>query len=157
RQAQYRPPDGALALRQHAEGHLHLQHRPVREERDAAAALPVQRVGGQVVAARAASRGAGCGAIEACGRACRRACGRRAMKAETIRLHSGRAWKVFTGGSGPDLVWLHGLRGVDPTDPMLSSLQQSYRVTAPVAPGFTELEELDHIDNIHELALDYDD
>ncbi len=56
-----------------------------------------------------------------------------------------------------NILWLHGLRGVDPADPTLAALQTRYRVTAPVAPGFNDLDELSRIDNIHELALDYDD
>lgn len=79
------------------------------------------------------------------------------MNSETLRLPNGRTWQVFSGGTGPDLLWLHGLRGVDPADPMLAALQRRYRVVAPVAPGFNDLEELSRIDNIHELALDYDD
>ncbi|MBX9840221.1 MAG: alpha/beta hydrolase [Xanthobacteraceae bacterium] len=79
------------------------------------------------------------------------------MNSATITLPSGRRWQVHTGGSGPDILWLHGLRGVDPADPTLAALQARYRVTAPVAPGFNDLEELSRIDNIHELALDYDD
>lgn len=79
------------------------------------------------------------------------------MRSEGKRIANGRNWQIFTGGSGPDLLWLHGLRGVDPDDPLLVALQRSYRVTAPVAPGFNDLAELDRIDNIHELALDYDD
>ena len=79
------------------------------------------------------------------------------MKSETINLSNGRRWEVHSGGSGPDLLWLHGLRGVDPDDPVLAALQKRHRVTAPVAPGFNDLDELSRIDNIHELALDYDD
>jgi pimeloyl-ACP methyl ester carboxylesterase len=79
------------------------------------------------------------------------------MNSDSVRLPSGRIWQVYAGGSGPDLLWLHGVRGVDGDDPMLAALQRSYRVTAPVAPGFNDLAELDRIDNIHELALDYDD
>jgi pimeloyl-ACP methyl ester carboxylesterase len=79
------------------------------------------------------------------------------MRSDIVRLRNGRAWQVFAGGGGPDLLWLHGVRGVDPDDPMLAALQRSYRVTAPVAPGFNDLDELERIDNIHELALDYDD
>jgi pimeloyl-ACP methyl ester carboxylesterase len=79
------------------------------------------------------------------------------MNSDSIRLPSGRIWQVYAGGSGPNLLWLHGVRGVDGDDPMLAALQRSYRVTAPVAPGFNDLAELDRIDNIHELALDYDD
>jgi pimeloyl-ACP methyl ester carboxylesterase len=79
------------------------------------------------------------------------------MKSETISLPTGRRWQVYSGGAGPDILWLHGLRGVDPADPTLAALQTRYRVTAPVAPGFNDLDELARIDNIHELALDYDD
>ncbi len=79
------------------------------------------------------------------------------MNSEFVTLRSGRRWQVWSGGEGPPLVWLHGLRGVDPRDPTLIALQKTHRVTAPVAPGFNDLAELDRIDNIHELALDYDD
>ena len=79
------------------------------------------------------------------------------MNSETVSLRNGRRWQVYTGGSGPQLLWLHGLRGVDPADPLLAALQTRYRITAPVAPGFNDLDELSRIDNIHELALDYDD
>ena len=79
------------------------------------------------------------------------------MKSETIKLPSGRSWEIYSGGTGPALLWLHGLRGVDPLDPVLVALQRKYRVVAPVAPGFNDLSEIDHIDTIHDLALDYDD
>lgn len=76
---------------------------------------------------------------------------------ETIRLPSGRAWQVYGGGSGPAVLWLHGPRGVAPGDPLLDALAARHRVIAPVASGFNDLAELDAIDNVHELTLDYDD
>ena len=79
------------------------------------------------------------------------------MNSEIVSLPNGRRWQVYSGGEGPQILWLHGLRGVDPADPTLAALQTRYRVTAPVAPGFNDLDELARIDNIHELALDYDD
>jgi pimeloyl-ACP methyl ester carboxylesterase len=79
------------------------------------------------------------------------------MKSEMLRLRNGRTWQVYSGGTGAPLLWLHGIRGVDLADPMLAALQSCHRVIAPVAPGFTDLDELSQIDNIHELALDYDD
>ena len=79
------------------------------------------------------------------------------MSSDTVTLRSGRRWQVYSGGEGAPLVWLHGLRGVDPADPTLVALQKSHRVTAPVAPGFNDLAEINNINNIHELALDYDD
>jgi pimeloyl-ACP methyl ester carboxylesterase len=79
------------------------------------------------------------------------------MNSETVTLPNGRRWEIFSAGKGPQILWLHGLRGVDPADPVLKALQTRYRITAPVAPGFNDLDELARIDNIHELALDYDD
>ena len=79
------------------------------------------------------------------------------MNSETVNLPNGRRWQVYSGGAGPQILWLHGLRGVDPDDPTLKALRTRYRVTAPVAPGFNDLDELSRIDNIHEVALDYDD
>lgn len=76
---------------------------------------------------------------------------------ETIRLKNGRSWHVYTGGTGPTLIWLHGLTGINSSDPIIAALQRKHRVVAPLAPGFTDLAELDEIGNIHELALDYDD
>lgn len=76
---------------------------------------------------------------------------------ETIRLKNGRSWHVWTGGSGPPLLWLHGVSGITGTDPVATALERKHRVVAPVAPGFSDLAEIDEIGNIHELALDYDD
>jgi pimeloyl-ACP methyl ester carboxylesterase len=75
----------------------------------------------------------------------------------TVRLASGRSWRVFGGGAGAPLLWLHGPRGVDATDPLLEALAARHRIVAPLAPGFADLDELSEIDSIHELALDYDD
>jgi len=79
------------------------------------------------------------------------------MESSIVAGRGGRRWQVFSGGEGPHILWLHGLRGVDLTDPTLAILLARYRITAPVAPGFNDLDELSAIDNIHELALDYDD
>jgi pimeloyl-ACP methyl ester carboxylesterase len=64
---------------------------------------------------------------------------------------------LYEGGDGPPLLWLHGLGGVDPSDPVLSGLAEHYSVIAPLAPGFRDLAELDEIDDIHDLAIYYDD
>lgn len=83
--------------------------------------------------------------------------GKHMLTSETIRLPSGRQWRVFRGGTGAELLWLHGPHGIDPADPFLAALASHNRVIAPLAPGFSDLEELGEIDNLHELALDYDD
>jgi pimeloyl-ACP methyl ester carboxylesterase len=79
------------------------------------------------------------------------------LTSETVTLKSGRTWRVFGGGSGGALLWVHGPRGVDASDPLIEALAQRHRIIAPLAPGFADLAELDEIDTIHELALDYDD
>jgi len=68
------------------------------------------------------------------------------MRATTIAL-----------GSGPPLVWLHGLYGVEADAPLLDALAEHYSVYAPLAPGFADLDELDDLRDIHDLALHYDD
>ncbi len=79
------------------------------------------------------------------------------LTSETTKLKNGRTWQIYTGGTGPALLWLHGLSGIAVTDPLLAALERKHRVIAPLAPGFTDLAEIDEIGNIHELALDYDD
>ena len=79
------------------------------------------------------------------------------LSSETVRLPSGRVWRVFGGGTGAPLLWLHGPRGVAPADPLLDRLAAQHRIVAPLTPGFDDLEQLAEIDTIHELALDYDD
>src|SRR5882757_7635694 len=79
------------------------------------------------------------------------------LSSETLKLKNGRTWHVYSGGTGAPLLWLHGLSGIDAADPLVAALERKHRVIAPVAPGFSDLAELDEIGNIHELALDYDD
>ena len=79
------------------------------------------------------------------------------MRAETVTLPDGRTWQVLAGGRGPDLLWLHGVRGIPANDPLLQRLATHHRVIAPLAPGFADAEELGHVGNVHDLALAYDD
>ena len=78
------------------------------------------------------------------------------MNSEIVNLPNGRPGSV-SGGAGPPVLWLHGLRGVDPADPTLAALQTRYRVTGAGRARLQRFDELSRIDNIHELALDYDD
>jgi pimeloyl-ACP methyl ester carboxylesterase len=79
------------------------------------------------------------------------------MRAESIALGGKRQSVVYHGGDGPSLVWLHSLYGVEADAPVLDALARRHSVFAPVAPGFSDLEELDEIRDIHDLALHYDD
>jgi pimeloyl-ACP methyl ester carboxylesterase len=78
------------------------------------------------------------------------------MRATTHRLGQGREIRVYREGSGPHLVWLHGLYGVESDAPLIEALAEHYAVYAPLAPGFADLDELDDIRDIHDLALHYD-
>jgi pimeloyl-ACP methyl ester carboxylesterase len=79
------------------------------------------------------------------------------MRAETIALGGNRNSVIYRGGEGPPLVWLHSLYGVEADLPVLEALSLRRTVFAPLAPGFTDLAELDDIRDIHDLALHYDD
>ncbi len=75
----------------------------------------------------------------------------------TLDLPNGARQLVRVGGSGPPLVWLHGLDGPDVDQPLVRSLAERFTVYAPQSPGFEGLEELLDLDDVHALALYYDD
>jgi len=79
------------------------------------------------------------------------------MQAETIGLGGNRRAVIYRGGDGPPLVWLHSLYGVEADAPVVDRLSERYAVVAPLAPGFADLDELESIRDIHDLALHYDD
>jgi pimeloyl-ACP methyl ester carboxylesterase len=79
------------------------------------------------------------------------------LEERTLPLPSGRTQVLYEGGSGPTVVWLHGLGGVESADPLLQALARDRRVVAPLAPGFKDLEELEGLESFHDLALHYDD
>jgi pimeloyl-ACP methyl ester carboxylesterase len=70
---------------------------------------------------------------------------------------SGQHTPVFRAGDGPPLVWFHGLYGVDFDAPIITRLAEHHTVYAPLAPGFTDLADLDELRDIHDLAFLYDD
>ena len=78
------------------------------------------------------------------------------LTSETITLPGGATTKVFRGGKGPQIVWLHGPHGLRGHDPVIAELVKRYSVIAPLAPGFADLEEINDIDTVHDLALHYD-
>jgi pimeloyl-ACP methyl ester carboxylesterase len=79
------------------------------------------------------------------------------LQSETVTLPDGATWQVLRGGHGPRIVWLHGTEAPRADDPFLAALRSHAEVIAPIMPGFTDLIELDDIDDIHDLALAYDD
>jgi len=63
---------------------------------------------------------------------------------------------IFRGGSGAPLVWAHGLSGLGIGEPLLTELEKTYTVIAPVMPGRKDLDELEAIRDIRDLAVYYD-
>jgi pimeloyl-ACP methyl ester carboxylesterase len=76
---------------------------------------------------------------------------------QSLELWSNPNQVVYRAGSGPPLVWLHSLYGVEADAPIIDALARDYSVYAPLMPGYADLAELDAIRDIHDLALHYDD
>lgn len=70
---------------------------------------------------------------------------------------AGRKQQILRGGSGPTLVWLHGVNMVNAEDPVLQELSKTHSVIAPIAPGYNDLAEISQLQTVHDLALAYDD
>jgi len=79
------------------------------------------------------------------------------LRSEFLDLSGGRRVQVYRAGQGPTVVWLHGPHGVRKNDPVIAELARDHSVVAPVAPGFNDVDELDEIRDVHDLALHYDD
>jgi pimeloyl-ACP methyl ester carboxylesterase len=79
------------------------------------------------------------------------------LTSETIALPGGRRQLVYRAGDGAALVWLHSLYGVEADARIIEALARHHTVLAPLAPGFADLDELDELRDIHDLALHYDD
>ncbi len=74
----------------------------------------------------------------------------------TLGLRRDPELKVVRGGSGPLLIWLHGMAAPTPDDALLAVLAESHEVIAPLMPGLSGLEELAELPTLHDLALYYD-
>ena len=81
----------------------------------------------------------------------------RQQASQEVKNSARRQQVVYRAGFGPPLLWLHSLYGVEADSPLIEALAEHYTVFAPLAPGFADLDELDDIRDIHDLALHYDD
>ena len=61
--------------------------------------------------------------------------------------------QVYQGGSGPDLLYLHGAGGLLENDPFLDQLSKTFRVTAPLLPGYGDSEGMDHLRDMLDFTL----
>ena len=76
------------------------------------------------------------------------------MESQTIETPGGRTKiRVYQGGSGEPLLYLHGLWGVFKDDPFLAALAQRYTVYAPMLPGFAGSEGESSLREVLDFAL----
>ena len=61
--------------------------------------------------------------------------------------------EVYSGGDGPDLVFLHGAGGLLANDPFLTRLMDHYQVHAPMLPGYGESDSGDHLRTMLDFTL----
>jgi pimeloyl-ACP methyl ester carboxylesterase len=61
--------------------------------------------------------------------------------------------RYFEGGSGPDLVFLHGAGGLTAEDPFLAALAKTHHVYAPLIPGYGDSEECPEIRDMLDFTL----
>lgn len=65
--------------------------------------------------------------------------------------------QLVEGGAGPNLVFLHGVGGFTGWTPFLDQLAESYHVYAPAHPGMAKTEGLEHLDDLWDLVLFYEE
>ena len=65
--------------------------------------------------------------------------------------------KVFESGSGDPVVFLHSGGGMTSSDPVVEALSASFKLYAPVHPGFVDPDDLDELRDVHDLALYHDE
>ena len=65
--------------------------------------------------------------------------------------------ELLEGGSGPPLVYLHGARPFDGWTAYLDQLAGLYHVYAPYHPGIGNSQGLEHLDDVWDLVLFYDE
>lgn len=76
-----------------------------------------------------------------------------ALTTTTVATRRGIEVEVHQGGSGPDLVWFHGLVGLATEEPALEQLARTFTVHAPVWPGYGPLENEGSIEDMLDFAL----
>ncbi|MCX7063410.1 MAG: alpha/beta fold hydrolase [Proteobacteria bacterium] len=60
------------------------------------------------------------------------------MLSRLINVAGRHQIRIYEGGSGPQLLYMHGAGGLLANDPFLARLAQQYRVTAPLLPGYED-------------------
>ncbi len=71
----------------------------------------------------------------------------------TVSTAGGVEIEVRHGGSGPALVWFHGLVGLAHQEPALEQLAEDFAVYAPVWPGYGDLLNEGSVEDMLDFAL----
>lgn len=74
------------------------------------------------------------------------------MELKTVQTHQAPV-RYFEGGSGPDLVFLHGAGGLTAEDPFLAALAKTHHVYAPLVPGYGDSDEAPEIRDMLDFTL----
>ncbi len=76
------------------------------------------------------------------------------LSSRLIDVAGGRARvRVYEGGEGPPLLFLHGAGGLMREDPFLAALASRYRVHAPLLPGYEDSTGEDRLRTMLDIAL----
>lgn len=75
------------------------------------------------------------------------------MESMLVNTSRGAAVRVYAGGEGASLVYLHGVTGLMPDDPFLAALSQQFKVYAPVLPGYEDSGGEEFLDQVLSFAL----
>jgi pimeloyl-ACP methyl ester carboxylesterase len=76
------------------------------------------------------------------------------MESRSVETRGGRTKiRVYEGGSGEPLVFLHGAGGLLPNDPFLERLAGRFRVAAPLLPGYEDSEGADRLRSMLDFTL----
>ena len=76
------------------------------------------------------------------------------MESRKLETRGGRTKvRVYEGGTGETLVFLHGAGGLIQDDPFLEGLAQRYRVVAPLLPGYEDSEGEESIHDMLAITL----
>ena len=79
-------------------------------------------------------------------------------KETTLSLRGGKfEIQVVEGGSGPDLLYLHGEHGFSGWAPFIDALAENFHVYAPAHPGVADSIGLEELDDLWDLVLFYEE
>ena len=80
------------------------------------------------------------------------------MEEKTIAVRNGAfTTKLYTDGSGTPLLFLHGAGGLRGWGAYLTELAKHFTVYAPAHPGFETSSGIEHLDDIIDLVVYYND